>query len=414
MTDGGKKLTPEMLRVVLEKKAKIQLERKEEQHQQERAEDRKKHLKDLEIAQLRAKAEAFDQLISRGASVRSFPVESPATLEREPSVLLPPDPPIEVKSLRHSLSDLLRVWQGLKERNPTTVAEFAKTVNRFEELHSSLPVEDIEKRHIREYVAQRKKEGVKGATVDKEHSFLRALLTIAVDEEWITDNPARGIRLPDKSDSKRVRSFRTDEIQKILDDPVFTEKERPTGGKGEAAFWIPLLMLFSGARREEIASLSIGDVRTAEGVDYIVIGTLKKKEKEERLVPIHDKLLEIGFMDYVSAQRKKKRELFPLLAKDEHDRSGKIWGNWWQRYLRTSIGLEDPEISPTHSFRHFFITLCRGVPLREDYEFALVGHADGSRKKAVHDRYGEFLLPALKKEINRVEFRGLDFSRLRF
>ena len=34
----------------------------------------------------------------------------------------------------------------------------------------------------------------------------------------------------------------------IFNTPVFTKGERPEGGQGNAAFWLPLLALFTGAR----------------------------------------------------------------------------------------------------------------------------------------------------------------------
>jgi len=38
---------------------------------------------------------------------------------------------------------------------------------------------------------------------------------------------------------------------------VFAEGARPTGGKGEAVLWLPLLALFTGARRSELAALTV-------------------------------------------------------------------------------------------------------------------------------------------------------------
>jgi len=41
---------------------------------------------------------------------------------------------------------------------------------------------------------------------------------------------------------------------------VFAEGARPTGGKGEAVFWLPLLALFTRARRSELAALTVENV----------------------------------------------------------------------------------------------------------------------------------------------------------
>ena len=54
--------------------------------------------------------------------------------------------------------------------------------------------------------------------------------------------------------------FERSDLQVIFRTPVFTEDARPTGGKGDAAFWLPLLALFTGARLNELSSLKVSDV----------------------------------------------------------------------------------------------------------------------------------------------------------
>jgi hypothetical protein len=51
-----------------------------------------------------------------------------------------------------------------------------------------------------------------------------------------------------------------DELKAVFGGPVFTEGARPTGGKGEAAFWLPLSVLFTGARRSELAGLTVDNL----------------------------------------------------------------------------------------------------------------------------------------------------------
>ena len=40
---------------------------------------------------------------------------------------------------------------------------------------------------------------------------------------------------------------------------VFASGARPLGGAGQAAYWLPVIALYSGARRNEIAQLRVGD-----------------------------------------------------------------------------------------------------------------------------------------------------------
>ena len=63
--------------------------------------------------------------------------------------------------------------------------------------------------------------------------------------------------------------FEIADLQAIFKTPVFTVGERPKGGKGEAAFWLPLLALFTGARLGELASLRASDVARDDAIGAV-------------------------------------------------------------------------------------------------------------------------------------------------
>ena len=58
-----------------------------------------------------------------------------------------------------------------------------------------------------------------------------------VPDDWA--DPFADLRL-DEEESER-EPFDTQELRVIFSTPVFTKGERPEGGQGEAAFWLPLL-----------------------------------------------------------------------------------------------------------------------------------------------------------------------------
>lgn len=343
-------------------------------------------------------------------------VETPPPPESPPSDLLLHGSKPASASSGHRLSDVLPIWQRLKNPARSSVEIYEAAINRFEGRYPDLAVEGIEKRHIREYVAWLQELGKSAKTIEKEHGVIRAMLAIAEHEEWIQYNPARGILLPEVK-GKKVRSYTPDECGTIFASDVFTKGERPVGGKGDAAHWIPLLMLFTGARREEIAQLTAERLRFEEGVAYLAIDPIDddgrlKTDESKRSVPVHPQLIRMGFLDYVAKRRDAGGGmLFPLLKPNKRGQYAAKWGDWWRRYVREKIGITDERISPSHSFRHLFITECRRLGFREDYERALVGHVRGSRVDA-HDGYGEHLVPALAAELNRIDFRGLDLRHL--
>lgn len=309
------------------------------------------------------------------------------------------------------------MWRRLKNPALSTVEIYEASIRRFEGHFPELHAETIEKRHIREYIAWLQNEKLSSKSIEKEHGALRALLTIAAHEEWITSNPASGILLPEVK-GKKVRSYTPEECNQIFSSPVFTNGDRPTGCMGEAAFWIPLLLIFTGARREEISQLTTERVKATEGVRYLAIDPIDdegrlKTDESKRAVPIHGELVKLGFLEFVEQRRKAGNvQLFEKLKPNKRGQYGAKWGDWWRRYVREVVGLTDEHLHPAHSFRHLFISECRRLRFREDYERAIVGHTRGGRKDA-HDGYGEHFVPSLAAELNRIDFRGLDLSHLR-
>ena len=62
------------------------------------------------------------------------------------------------------------------------------------------------------------------------------------------------------SGNKRL-PFDQADLQAIFSSPVSTEGARPKPGRGEAAYWLQPLALFSGARMEELGQLRPSDIQ---------------------------------------------------------------------------------------------------------------------------------------------------------
>ena len=79
-------------------------------------------------------------------------------------------------------------------------------------------------------------------------------------------------------------------------------------------FWIPLLALFLGCRLNELCQLDCADIQKHSGIYCLHISPddretmLKKKEvkrtktKNTRIVPIPQKILDLGFLKYIWSQ----------------------------------------------------------------------------------------------------------------
>lgn len=317
---------------------------------------------------------------------------------------------------QHSFDQIFEIWIRLRNPAKSSMEVYKASFKKFQTKFPKLSIEAMERIHIREFVEHLQQTGISEKTIDKEIGSLRALLEIAVSEEVIGSNPASKVLLPKVLESE-VRGFTIEECQKIFNSSVFTGGYRPIAGKGDAAYWIPLLLLFTGARRDEIGKLTIDRVVKSEGIDCLLLDSIVeggrlKTANAKRTVPVHKELLRIGFMKYVEQKRADGVSLlFDKLKPNKRGQYAAKWGDWWGNYLRT-LDLSGKELSPCHSFRHRFITECRTVGMRDDFERALVGHVSGGKKKDAHDFYGEVPIIALSEALDKLKFGKLDLSHL--
>lgn len=240
----------------------------------------------------------------------------------------------------HKLSEVIPLW--ISKRNPakSSISAFTFAISRFEKLYPNLYAETITSEHINEFVEKLESENLSAKTISKDHSMIRALFTIAVNKKWVDSNPAVGTLLPSKKTSRPpVRGYTIEELNSIFSSPVFTSGERPASCKGEAALWVPLLLLFTGARREEICQLATQRVRLENSINVIDLDTLDEEDGLKtatsfRTVPVHDFLIKLGFLEYVKTMMdtgSPNQMLFPLLRKNERGQNSAQSSEKWKQ-----------------------------------------------------------------------------------
>jgi integrase len=331
-------------------------------------------------------------------------------------VKTPSPPPAGPKpsASRVTLRHLLDNWRVEREPTARSRQEWELSVRRFEQLHGSLSVQEITKAHIVAVRGQMLQAGLSVPTARKNIGALSALLQMAADDELVPTNVARGVKPRGAKVKTEARlPYDANDLQRILAGPVHANGERPQGGAGEAAFWLPLLALWTGARLEELGQLRPEDVRHAEGgILYLEItdrgeGTSVKTASSRRRVPIHDELIRLGFLDYVCQCRTAGHDrLFPELRRSGHGRWTPAWSQWWGRYCRRVLKLTDNR-KVFHSFRHSFKDACRACGITEEIHDALTGHSGGG---GVGRGYGarQFPLRPLVEAMKRLRYVGIE------
>jgi integrase len=169
--------------------------------------------------------------------------------------------------------------------------------------------------------------GIHPKTVNKHLSGIKTLLDFAEQRHDIISAPTHGVRarVPDGEESGRA--FTTDELNRIFSQPLFagcSEGVSPQGLQKPGSvqirddrFWIPLVLLFTGARPSEIAGLESADVVVDHEVPHFLIrpnGTRGiKNPKSKRMVPVHEKLIRMGFLEFAGdRERQVGGRFFPM------------------------------------------------------------------------------------------------------
>jgi integrase len=264
------------------------------------------------------------------------------------------------------------------------------------------PVERITRQDVLAFKDKLLAEGQTVSNTNMKLSRLRTLLGWAYQNDLAPANVAEGIsvKVADSGKTKRL-PFALDELNAIFSSPVYAKGDRPKRGKGEAAYWLPLLGLFTGARLEEIGQLRVFDVQRREYPDqdgtmlagwflHITEDTDErgqsnriKNAASERLVPLHPELERLGFITYVEGLKDQQGRVFPDLVPNVYGRLTAKWGEWFGPYLRNVCGVTDKR-KVFHSFRHTFKDYTRRAKMPEGIQRQLMGHAG----KDVADDYG--------------------------
>jgi hypothetical protein len=125
-------------------------------------------------------------------------------------------------------------------------------------------------------------------------------------------------------------------------------------------------------------------------------GKSVKTDESVRKVPIHRRLIEAGFLDYVNSLDGSK--LFPRVKPDSRGRwSGRV-SNWFGEYRR-KLGIVE-RWTDFHALRGTWKTAARGAKLEEEVHDTITGHANGS----VGRTYGGIPTIDLKQAVDKVDF----------
>jgi integrase len=225
-----------------------------------------------------------------------------------------------------------------------------------------------------------------------------------VKYKHISANPfaAVAVERPKKT-TTRPKWFTQDELALILN--AASAYTNPQTARERARRWVPWLLAYSGARAGEITQLRGSDVGEHDGVLALRLtpeaGPIKTGEA--RWVPIHEHLVDQGFLQFVSEcgvgplfydpptkVRAPRDKLKPRRTPPQIERADL---GYWTR----GLGITDKGLSPTHAWRHTFQRYADLAGIPEKISDAIVGHKPANIARTYGAPSGGDMANALKR-----------------
>jgi integrase len=243
---------------------------------------------------------------------------------------------------------------------------------------------------------------------------LRHFFTWAIRHDHYTagNNPVDGIDFEGVKE-KSSEVYTDADLKAIFTHPAFLREK----ASSPARYWLPWILLYTGARRSEIDQLDLSDIRQDDtGVWFFDLrfneekGTRLKNESSIRRVPVHSQLIALGLLDYVASLRKgKETTLFKKIALDGSKRGkgrstvGDAVGKWFARMIQARAKVTGKKT--LHSFRHTVITRLTAAGVPQDMREMLVGHASESVHGQVYTHRDAIPLALLKEHLDKLQYK---------
>ncbi len=254
-------------------------------------------------------------------------------------------------------------------------------------------------------IAQLESERLSSATFKTYSNLIGGLFRYAEEEEFVSKNHFQNKPTRKKKEKKR-KPFTDQEIELFFNTDLFLKKDFEV--KWAWRFWVPIFMMYSGCRLEEVCQLFLDDIYETEGVLCFHIRekednttgeiiTNVKNSASNRKIPVHQKLIKIGLKKYIKyLMSVGEKQLFPDLknknSRGEHKPRNSKVTRWFnersQKDYRTSYiekcGITDPE-KVLYCFRHTVGSLLDNyVP---SVQTAIINNIFGHEQKTTRARH---------------------------
>lgn len=246
--------------------------------------------------------------------------------------------------------------------------------------------------------------------------FLQESRRLFGDQGFPSNLTTDGIRYSGQHEAsqRKQRAMNTAELRRLFEGEEFVALANAE--RDAHKYWLPLVGLFTGARVNELCQINpqtdIGDENgicflhiTEQTEADVNVTKSVKTEGSRRKVPIHPRLIDLGFLAYVDALRLSGKK---LLFSGFKPKNGRASGNaevWFRDFLReTGLRDETPQAQLVgfHAFRHTFLNQALNQGVADAHW--ITGHAAMDVSAVVRGYQGALRLEKLRDIIMKIDF----------
>jgi len=198
-------------------------------------------------------------------------------------------------------------------------------------------------------------------------------------------NPLEGIeKLGFVETPSHLRTYRLEEAVQVL-----KAARQETEARRR---WLSWICAYTGLRIEEAGQLTVEDFFQVQGRQFFRVSTSGRRSlktaSSERRIPVHLSLIKEGLLTFVQARKSGRlftsRRIQPLMSE----------------WVRETVKITRPELSPNHGWRHFFEDLCGLANMPDAARDYMTGRASG-RSRELYGK-SELMLPGLAEAMDKV------------
>ena len=362
-----------------------------------------------------AQARALKAIDARG---RGMPVPTPAPVAL-PESLQHPDAagmaPNKKTADQLKLRDVMELWKTDERNRPAkTIQKANQAVTHFEALTGNPSLGTLTKAAGSEFRTKLLSSDMSDKTASDRLSWIQILLNFEQSRYGrIAANPWKGLTIKVRKSTTREEWTDADAC-KLFALPLFQQYELPAdkNAGADAAYWLPIIGAFTGARITELAQLLVADIQR-EGSQWFIRFQVTekwqslKREASRRTIPMHSELERLGLPEYAEAMHDRgESRLFPAVPVSVLNNAGGGPSKWFSS-LKTSAGFGAG--NTFHGWRNTIETKLHRAREGQLFIDRYLGHQPQGSEGVNYER----LKPVdLIETAEKVRYEGLELPRV--